>query len=129
MLLDVCEGAYDYYDGFTTSNRAGSEDQVRLKSAYEGEAISCPVNAIPAEAYELRTWELPHLQHHELDQATDLMATDLLSDCQSGESVLQPMLWMSVSKAPPKRFYRTFWRSTARRILQVEREKDHQQDS
>ena len=125
MLLDVCEGAYDYYDGFTTSNRAGSEDQVRLKSAYEGEAISCPVNAIPAEAYELRTWALPQLQH----QATDFMATDLLSDCQSGESVLQPMLWMSVSKAPPKRFYRTFWRSTARRILQAEREKDHQQDS
>ena len=49
MLLAVYEGAYGY-DEFTTSNRAGSEDPVRLESACKGEAISRPINEFPAEA-------------------------------------------------------------------------------
>ncbi len=107
---------------------SGKEDKMKAEpscgSACEADEMFCPVNFIPAEVYELiRTWELAHLQEHELIQAVDFMDTDSLSESQSSESVLQPNSLMPAFEAPPKRFYRTFWKSRAKRLLQRERQR------
>ena len=113
-------------DGFTSAENTGRGDAMKTEPACEADQTFRPVNFIPVEVYTLiRTWELAQAhQQRKPNQAIDsTMDTDSLSDYQSGESVMQPMLSISVSEAPPKRFYRTFWRSRALRILQVEREK------
>jgi hypothetical protein len=116
----------DDCDEFTSTEQAGNGDAMRDEPECEADQPFRPVNFISDEVHKLiRTWELAqaHMPQQELNQATDSMVTDSLSDYQSGESDMQPMLLMSVSEAPPKRFYRSFWRSRARRILEVEREK------
>ncbi len=114
--------------GFASAEHSGKEDITKAEpscgSACEADEIFRPVNFIPAEAYELiRTWELANLQEHELIPAVDFMDTDSLSGSQSSESVLQPILLMPEFEAPPKRFYRTFWKSRAKRLLQRERQR------
>jgi hypothetical protein len=114
--------------GFASAEHSGKEDKIKAEpscgSACEANEIFRPVNFIPAEAYELiRTWELAHQQEHEPIQAMDFIDTDSLSGSQSSESVLQPILLMPEFEAPPKRFYLTFWKSRAKRLLQRERQR------
>ncbi len=103
----------DEYDGFATVE--GAENGSSLKSA-EANEVYHPVNFIPTEVYELiRNWELAYLKKQDSIQAFDSM------DAVSSESIFEPMRSMSVSNAPPKRFFRTFWRSVTRRIIQLEK--------
>jgi hypothetical protein len=72
--------------------------------------------------YELiRTWELSFLEKQKMNQAVESMQMQALIEPRASESDLEPMRFVSVSEPPPKRFYRTFWRSVTRRILQREK--------
>jgi hypothetical protein len=51
------------------------------------------------------------------------MGTGLMTYSQDSESYLEPMQCVSESEPPPKRFFRTFWRSVTRRILQHQENK------
>ena len=114
----------DGFDGFTAIDRAGSGDSSKSESTCEAEEMFRPVDVIPAEVYELiRNWELAHLQRHESTQAVDSMGMEVSTDPQSSNGTIEPMRLMSVAEAPPKRFYRTFWRSVMRRILRLEKER------
>ena len=94
---------------------------MKSESACEADEICRPVNFIPDEVYELiRKWELAYLQQQESAQTIDSMDTESTTDHRLNESIYEPMRLMSISEPPPKRFYRTFWRSVTRRILQLE---------
>uniref|UniRef100_A0A7S0MKX0 Uncharacterized protein n=1 Tax=Cryptomonas curvata TaxID=233186 RepID=A0A7S0MKX0_9CRYP len=120
---DAESQSLDYYAGLTTVERAGSGDSSKSESACGADEIYLPVNFIPDEVYELiRNWELAYLQQHEPIQANDFMDTESSTDPRSSESIFEPMRLMSVSEPPPKRFFRTFWRSVTRRILRLEKQ-------
>ena len=109
--------------GFPSVERAESGDSLKSESCCEADELYRPVNFIPDEVYELiRNWELAYQKQQESNQAIDSMDTDTaFSDSRSSESIVEPMRCMSVLQ-PPKRFYRTFWRSVTRRIVQREKE-------
>ncbi len=115
---------FDGNEGFTTIVRAGSGDSLESEPSCEATEIYRPVNFIPDEVYELiRNWEVAYLKQHESIQAVDSLDTEASNDSLSNESIFEPTrLLMSATVAPPKRFYRTFWRSLARRTLQLEKE-------
>jgi hypothetical protein len=120
---DVEPRPLDGYDGFTSIESAGSGDSLKSVPACESNEIYRPVNFIPDEVYELiRNWEVAYLKQQESIQAIDLMDTDMSGDSRPSENIFEPTRLMPVSEAPPKRFYRTFWRSVTRRIIQLERE-------
>ena len=113
----------DDYDGITTIKCAGSGDSLSSEPVCEANNIYLPVNFIPEEVYELiRKLELARTKQPESIQAHDSMDTESSSDPRSSEDIFEPMRRMSVSNAPPKLFYRTFWRSVTRRLLQHEKE-------
>ncbi len=87
------------------------------------EEIYRPVNFIPDEVYELiRNWERAYHTQQESAHAVDSMETESsLTGAQASESVYEPMRCVPVSEPPPKRFFRTFWRSVTRRIVELEK--------
>ena len=115
-----CQPLDDYY-GFTTVERPASVDSLKSESTCKADKIYRPVDVLPDEVYELiRNWELAHRKRQELKQVVESMDMEASTDSQSSESVLEPMRCVSVVQPPPKRFFRTFWRSVTRRILQLE---------
>jgi hypothetical protein len=120
---DVEHQLFDGYDGFTTIVRAGSGDSLKSEPSCEATEIYRPVNFIPDEVYELiRNWEVAYLKQHGLIQAVDSTDKEASNESLSNESIFEPTRLMSASVAPPKRFYRTFWRSLAWRTLQFKKE-------
>ena len=74
-----------------------------------------PDNLISAEVYGLiAAWEASTLTTPSL---ADCMELDVASVSVS-QTMFEPLRCPNDS-APPKRFYRTFWRSAARRILEL----------
>mmetsp|Transcript_4643 Transcript_4643/g.10278 ORF Transcript_4643/g.10278 Transcript_4643/m.10278 type:complete len:159 (-) Transcript_4643:78-554(-) len=114
----------DFCDGLKNIERAGSVESLKFESACEVDEIFCPVNFIPDEVYKLiENWELAYMQRQDSIPAVDSMDTESCRDSWSSESIFEPIRCMSVSQAPPpKRFYRTFWRSVTRRIVQLEKQ-------
>jgi hypothetical protein len=123
LQVAACQDARsDDYDGLTSIESAGGGDSLKSVPSCEANQIYRPVNFIPDEVYELiRNWEVVYLKQQESIQAIDLMDTETSSDSRSSESIFEPMRLVPLSEAPPKRFYRTFWRSVTRRIIQVEK--------
>ncbi len=110
----------DYHHEFKTVERSASGDS---KSACEADEIYRPVNFIPEEVYELiRNWELSYLKQQENAHAVDSMETESLLHPLPNDSLFEPMRSMLDSAHPPKRFFRTFWRSLTRRIVQRKKE-------
>ena len=86
-----------------------------LTSAYEGDEVSTinAVDFIPGEVYALlEAWKSSDIatmsppDRMDLDAVTQPFSVD----------IFEPVRRVPVA-APPKRFYRTFWRSASRRIL------------
>ncbi len=93
---------------------------MRSQSTCEADEIYRPVNFFPDEVYELiSNWELSYLHQQTMAHDIDSMDTELLIESQASESDLEPMRFVSVPLPPPKRFFRTFWRSVTQRILQL----------
>ena len=89
-----------------------------------GEDDYVPVNFIPDEVREMiRAWELAQQERLEHEEAPDAMSTEDVQVTQDHTSlqVLEPIRYIT-DAAPPKRFYRTFWRSVTRRALECDRE-------
>ncbi len=115
-LHDADSQPFDDHHVFATVERAESGDSMKSQSPCEADEIYRLVNFFPDEVYELiRNWELTYQIAHTVDS----MDTDLILESQISESDLEPMRSVSVSQPPPKRFFRTFWRSVTRRILQL----------
>jgi hypothetical protein len=87
------------------------------ESACGADEIYRPVNFIPDEVYEMIwTWEISCLKQRELASAVDSMEIDSFSNSRSSDIDYQSI----PEFAPPKRFFRTFWRSLTRRLVQHE---------
>ena len=109
------------YDGLPPIERAGSVESLKSEAVCEADECYRPVNFIPEEVYMLiKNWESAYLQRHE-SQVVESMDTESSTDPRSSESIFEPFRCISVSQ-PPKRFYRTFWRSAARRMLQLDKQ-------
>jgi hypothetical protein len=99
---------------FMPVERAGSGDSQKGAMDNEEGEIYQAVNFIPAEVYELiRTWELSYYKRQEI-----LDSMDTESFPNAAESVFEPTRCMLGPMAPPKRFYRTFWRALTLRAVQ-----------
>jgi hypothetical protein len=86
-----------------------------------------PDNFIPTEVYELfRIWDLAFLKQQKTEtafMAIDSVHKKRVTDSGSTELVCERLLIMSGSAPPPKRFYRTFWRSLTLRVVRLEKKK------
>jgi hypothetical protein len=112
----------DEYHGFTSFDRAGSTYSLKSDSTCETDGIYRPENFIPDEVYAMiRIWEQSLLKQKEQTLSFNSMDTDSSTDFRANEDSLDPMQWMSESEPPPKRFYRTFWKSVTQRTLQLKR--------
>ena len=83
------------------------------KTLYEDESY-VPVNFIPEEAITMiKEWQQKRAEQKQMSSMNE-------SDEHVPASLLsQEPLRTCANSAPPKRFYRTFWRSAARRLLQI----------
>jgi hypothetical protein len=109
----------DDYHEFSVVGCGGSGDLIK---ACEQDEIYHPVHFIPDEVIELiRNWEETYRKKQALENAVHSMGTVPFTDFPSTESVLDPIRCVSVPQPPPKRFYRTFWRSVSQRILRFEK--------
>ena len=99
--------------------RAGSGDSLKPQATFEDE-INSPDHFIPHDGDELiRNSVLANIDQSESGHAIDSMETQSITDLLSSESIYEPMRFVSAPEIPPKRFFRTFWRSVTRRILQL----------
>jgi hypothetical protein len=118
--------ALDIFHEFSTADRAGSAGSRKSDATCEADEIYHPVNFIPEEVYEMiRNWESSYIKQQEIAQAVDSMDMESFTNSQARESYYEPMRCMleSVESAPPpKRFFRTFWRSLTRRVVQHQKE-------
>ena len=92
------------------------------KSTCNDEAY-VPVNFIEPEVYAMiAAWEACELKGR---------ASEASSECSLDarqDAVCEPSRCVSIT-APPKRFYRAFWRSTTRRMLEQARKSIHSSQS
>ena len=80
-----------------------------------------PVNFISDEVRAMiKAWELARQKELELQEASG--ATIIMDGHAASQSpeIHEPIRYIT-DGAPPKRFYRTFWRSIARRVLEHDR--------
>jgi hypothetical protein len=111
------------YHAFTTIDRPASADSLRSESACKAEEMFCPVNFIPDEVYEMiRTWETSYLKQQEIDHAVNSMKMESIVNPQCSEIDRDTMRYIPEIAPPPKRFFRTFWRSVARRMVQRDKQ-------
>ena len=90
------------------------------KQAYNDDGGYVPVNIIPDMVYEMfEAWELSQQEYRvEMSASMGPTATNL-STYGAGQQVhgTTTKSTMSADSPPPKLFYRTFWRSIARRLM------------
>jgi hypothetical protein len=111
------------YHAFTTIDRPASADSLRSESACDSADMYCPVNFIPGEVYDMiRTWETSYLKQQETYHAVNSMDTESIAYPQCSGIDLETMRCIPEFAPPPKRFFRTFWRSVARRMVQREKQ-------
>ncbi len=99
--------------------RAGSGDSQKSHAAFEDE-IDRPEIFIPHDGDEsIRNLAQAYNNPREISHAVDSIDTKSFTDSLSSESIYEPMRFVKATHIPPKRFYRSFWRSATRRILQL----------
>ena len=80
-----------------------------------------PVNFIPEAVYAMiQAWEM---KRHDLMEVSGSMSLSAAVSSSTDTLRLEDYepLRVCAQAAPPKRFYRTFWRSVARRVLEAEK--------
>ncbi len=114
----------DYHD-FMNVKRTESGDSMKSASSCGADVETFrPADVIPNDAYELiQNWGLSLTGHHEVDSTVDLMDFEQVIDSKVYEALYEPMRIMK-SPSPPKRFYRTVWRSLTQRIYQLEKRRN-----
>ncbi len=83
-----------------------------------------PVNFISEEVRAMiKTWELARQKQLELQEASSTTSIDgsTVVRNHASQEIHEPIRCIT-DGAPPKRFYRTFWRSIARQLLERGRE-------
>ncbi len=83
-----------------------------------------PVNFIPEEVRAMiKAWQLSEQKRRELLEASPAMSASNVTAALDAidQDIFEPMRSIP-NAAPPKRFYRTFWRSITRKVLEHERE-------
>jgi hypothetical protein len=94
------------------AERAGSPSAFKSGIACRVDESYRPINFISDEVCEMiRNWELSYLKKQEAALVIDAMEMESSTFVQS-ETI------SCVSEPPPKRFYRTFWTSLMRKVLQ-----------
>ena len=89
------------------------------KTLYEEESY-VPVNFIPEEAITMiKEWQQKRAELKQVSGSVNESGEHLSADLLSPEPVR-----ICAQSATPRRFYRTFWRSAARRVLQKNLSKD-----
>ena len=78
-----------------------------------------PVNFIPEEVFAMiKAWEL---KRRDLMEVSDSMSVSRAASSETLRLEDYEPLRVCTQAAPPKRFYRTFWRSAARRVLDADK--------
>ncbi len=101
-----------------------TNDVISEKCICSGAVDSVPVNYIPDETLAmLKAWESAHLIRSELKSASCATSQDgsIATGDDSTQESHEPLRYIT-STAPPKPFFRNFWRSVARRALDHDRE-------
>ena len=90
------------------------------KTAYaDGDEDYVPVNFIPEEVFAMiKAWEL---KQRDLMEVSDSMSVSRAASSETLRLEDYEPLRVCTQAAPPKRFYRTFWRSAARRVLDADK--------
>ena len=90
------------------------------KTAFTHEdADYVPVNFIPEEVFAMiKAWEL---KQRDLMEVSDAMSVSRAASSETLRLEDYEPLRVCTQAAPPKRFYRTFWRSAARRVLDADK--------
>ncbi len=65
---------------------------------------------------------MTYLQQPITTRGVDSMDTESSTEPRSNESIYEPVRFISASEPPAKRFYRTFWRSVTRRMIQLDKQ-------
>ena len=78
-----------------------------------------PVNFIPEEVFAMiKAWEL---KQRDLIEVSDSMSVSRAASSETFRPEDYEPLRVCSLAGPPKRFYRTFWRSAARRVLAADK--------
>ena len=113
LMLDACIGL-----------RPPSSDTDRKAASADGDDDYVPVNYIPEAVYSMiKAWELKRHDIMEVSSSMSLSATAASSTDALRLEDYVPMR-ICAQAAQPKRFYRTFWRSVARRLSEADKEAD-----
>ena len=108
--------AKQYEPDLTTTDLSSKQ------STCSGAGDYIPVNFIPDEVLMmLKAWETTQLSRLELQGASGATSQDVSTAAQDDQEAYEPLRYIT-DGAPPKRFFRTFWRSVARRALDRDRE-------
>ena len=90
-----------------------------------GDETYVPVNYIPEEVYAMiKKWQLQQKHRSEVSDTNSQTGAASSSDApiiDNYEPIDYEPLRICPQAGPPKRFYRTFWRSAARRMLECEK--------
>ena len=111
---DLVCGTFPHLTSSSTAKKSHSFDESYV-----------PVNYIPEEVYAMiKTWELKHKDRMAVFDSTSQTGATSSSNApmiDNYEPIDYDPLRTCSQSAPPKRFYRTFWRSAARRMLECEK--------
>ena len=112
---------YDTYD--TYSPKSPELSQKKTPETY------VPVNFIPEAVYAMiEAWEQSELKKQDMMDASGSVTMATPASLSGGPSLndYEPVRICNFA-APPKRFYRTFWRSIARRVLESDKSAVYEQ--
>ena len=101
-----------------------TSDLICKQSTCSGAGDYIPVNFIQDEVLMmLKAWETTQLSRLELQGASGSTSQDVSTAAQgdTAQEAYEPLRYIT-DGTPPKRFFRTFWRSVARRALDRDRE-------
>lgn len=93
------------------------------KRSSTGDEKYVPVNFIPDSVYAMiNAWQEAHSMHdHTCEMDMNVEQPASAEGAHHNQEIYEPVRPLTVVAAP-KKFYRTFWRSAARRMIQREKE-------
>jgi hypothetical protein len=92
------------------------------KQSRSGDEKYIPVNFIPDSVYAMiNAWQEAHNVQHSTYEMDMIVDPPPAAEVAHNQDIYEPVRSITEATAP-KRFYRTFWRSAARRIIQREKE-------
>jgi hypothetical protein len=97
--------------------------QVFATIKFGSDEIYRPENLIPDEAHKfIRNWELAYLKQKNVSEPADPMATESFYGFKSSGKILD-LHFIPEFAPPPKRFYRTFWKSLTSQVVRSEKKR------